>query len=170
MRSPSGPQQVSDFEMVSIGVLLQQLAKERGGSCVAIWKEGILALTVQGMRPAEIYDLIDIVIGSFVRAGKLVETVQLDSIPIQGGKLPNYAGPHSLIREKLTKKLLVSLPEEAFVVSNLRNEEGRPVFAEKVSPVRTRSQQWRRVIAAGANGGLCEVVWTEANFYSKAAG
>ena len=65
------------------------------------------------------------------------------------------------IRKKLTKTLLMRLPAGVFLVSNCYRPMGpntvTPVFAEMVSPLDDRKDQWQRIKDTGANGRICEV-------------
>lgn len=58
---------------------------------------------------------------------------------------------------KLTKKLLAALPQGLFLVSNLMKTPTEPIFAETIRPGPQRQDQWRRIVALGANGRLCHV-------------
>ena len=96
--------------------------------------------------------------------GKAVEIIQRDAIQLPEGHLPSSnLIRHALIRERLTKKLLFSLPKGAFVVSTCFRSP-QSIFAEQIGPDETRSEAWRRAVEAGAAGRLCQVVWTESDF------
>ncbi len=56
------------------------------------------------------------------------------------------------MNQNLTKTCLFSLSTGVHLVSNTHHSIGVPVFAETVSPVREREQQWRRIVVAKANG------------------
>ncbi len=59
------------------------------------------------------------------------------------------------IRLKLTKRLLYQLPAGAYITSNCHHDFFTPVFQERLGPLGTRGDTWRRVVAARANGRLC---------------
>ena len=63
----------------------------------------------------------------------------------------------------LTKKLLFSLPEGSFVVSEWFSSR-RSIFAEKLGPSGTREEAWRRAVQANAAGRQCQIVSTELEF------
>lgn len=63
----------------------------------------------------------------------------------------------------LTKKLLFSLPEGSFVVSEWFSHH-RSIFAEKLGPSETREEAWRRAVQANAAGRQCQIVSTESEF------
>jgi hypothetical protein len=80
-------------------------------------------------------------------------------------KLPssNVEQRHALIREKLTKSLLLSLPSGAFIVSNCFRPP-QSVFSEQLGRPETRIGAWQRAVEARADGRLCQVVWTQSDF------
>jgi hypothetical protein len=58
----------------------------------------------------------------------------------------------------LTKKFLLGFPKGVFIMSNVMNSPGQPVFAEYVlSPASERIKQWDRIMGSGCNGRLCYV-------------
>ncbi len=63
----------------------------------------------------------------------------------------------------LTKKLLFSLPEGGFIVSEWFSSR-RSAFAEKLGPSETRGRAWRRAVQAKAAGRQCQIVSTESEF------
>ena len=69
-----------------------------------------------------------------------------------------------IYRQKLTKRFFMSLPEGMYLSSNTYMYRGRPRFSEEVSPPSEREQQWQRILIAGANGRLCNVFASEADF------
>ena len=72
-----------------------------------------------------------------------------------------------LKRGKLTKKFLMDLPDNVFLVSNLFKRENAstkkfvPVFTEKVMPLPKRIYQWQKIKEASADQRLCHVFKTE---------
>ena len=59
-----------------------------------------------------------------------------------------------LAREKLTKKFFLRQMTGHYLVSNC----GFPsIFEEEIAPVSQRNEQWKRIVAAGANGRYCYV-------------
>jgi hypothetical protein len=57
----------------------------------------------------------------------------------------------------LTKRFLLTLPEGVFLVSNIMDAPGQPVFAETVRPFSHRQAQWRAILKAGADHRLCHI-------------
>ena len=64
-------------------------------------------------------------------------------------------------RGKFTKKFLMDLPDDVFLMSNRLNDKYEPVFAEKVMPLSKRIDQWQRIKEASADQRLCHVFKTE---------
>lgn len=69
-----------------------------------------------------------------------------------------------MIRTPLTKRFLFQLEEGLYLVSNTLVAAGQPSFSEVVSPLKMREAQWQRVKAAGANGRLCDVFSSVAEY------
>jgi hypothetical protein len=66
---------------------------------------------------------------------------------------------------KLTKKVLMTAPTGAYLVSNCYSEStARSIFEEAVSPLQNRAQQWERVVAANANQRTCRVFATKKEY------
>ena len=57
----------------------------------------------------------------------------------------------------LTKRFLFALPEGAYLVSNVMEAPGQPMFAETVRPHAARQAQWKAIVAAKVNNRLCHV-------------
>lgn len=81
----------------------------------------------------------------------------------------DFCQPGAIVRQRLTRKFLLSLPTGAYVVSNLY-PNGRSAFAEQLGDGRNRMNSWNRAVAADAAQRLCQVVWTEEEFNKAAAG
>lgn len=56
------------------------------------------------------------------------------------------------MNKRLTKKEFLNLPTGMHLVSNTHHSIGVPVFSEMVAPLSAREGQWRRIVAAKANG------------------
>lgn len=69
-----------------------------------------------------------------------------------------------LMREKLTKKFLMGLPEGLYLVSNTGWSPEEPEFIEKVSPLSKRDEQWKRIIEAHVDQRLCNVFRTKKDY------
>jgi hypothetical protein len=73
-----------------------------------------------------------------------------------------------LRREKLTKRLLLTLPDGVYVISNLY-PNGRSAFAEKLCPQADgagREAAWQRAVSTGAGHRLCQIVTNQEDFDS----
>ncbi len=64
---------------------------------------------------------------------------------------------NSLLSGNLTKKLLFSLREGDYLVSNVAEAPIQPKFAQTIAPKEQREAQWKEIVAARANGRLCYV-------------
>lgn len=78
-------------------------------------------------------------------------------------QLDAYFGGSDGISSRLTKTLLMGLPEESYLVSNVW-ESGKSIFSELVAPVQQREAQWRRMVTARANGRLCYIYKSKAEY------
>jgi len=162
---PVGPNVALD-DLRQIGFAIQNEAKKSGASCLAGWKDGVLTIAIQGMKPSEVARLATDFTRRVMIDGKTIEITQRDEIPVPGGRwAESNLGPPGLIRQKLTRKLLFHVPEGAFVVSNCFTGS-RSIFAEELGSAETRTQAWLRAVEAGAAGRLCQVVWTQSAFLS----
>ena len=87
---------------------------------------------------------------------------QVDETPlpdVAAGEIPRG----TVLRQKLTKKLLRLLPGGAYITSNLFSG-GEEIFSERLGPPETCATAWRRAMLAGANNRLCRLLWTEDDF------
>ena len=65
--------------------------------------------------------------------------------------------------DKLTKKLLMNLPNGVFLMSNTVVDRYTAVFAEYVvSPLPEREKQWEKIVSLGCNNRLCHIFKNEA--------
>jgi len=72
-----------------------------------------------------------------------------------------------LISKKLTKKLLMELPEGVYLSSNIYEKRGgkyRPVYADTVFHLSAREEQWKKIVEASANHRLCNVFKTKREY------
>jgi hypothetical protein len=72
-------------------------------------------------------------------------------------KNPSIAG-------KLSKRFLLSLPEGVYLVSNVMDAPGQPIFAQTVAPVAQCLTQWQAIVAARVNHRLCHVFRNPADY------
>lgn len=79
-------------------------------------------------------------------------------------------GGHMEERHKLTRKYLISLSEGLYLVSNLFQNPMQSSFAEEVSPLNLRKDQWNRIIEANVHQRLCHVFESEKEFIKWLAG
>lgn len=158
------------MEMRSIGLTLQQEIESKGGKCIVTFENLVLEFAVTGLRP----ELVERTLQPYTRLladnGGNAAIHQKDDAPSPSNGLPSpLRVPGALLREKLTRKLIVSLPSGAYVVSNIY-PGGQSAFAEQLGPPRTREGSWKRAVAAGAAQRLCLVVWNADDFNAAASG
>lgn len=157
----------SRFYAESIFLSLFETAKPLGGVCWAGWLEsGVLKVRIQGISFDEIRVTMNVFLEGSQRDGHSISVIerQAESTPlpnVQAGEIPWG----TVIRQKLTKKLLKLLPEGAYLLSNLYSiNTGEEVFSEHLGNAETRESTWRRAVLAGANNRTCRLVWTETDF------
>jgi hypothetical protein len=67
-------------------------------------------------------------------------------------------------RGKLTKKFLMDLKKGLYIVSNVHHSPMQSILAESVVDLQSREYQWKRIIEVGANGRLCYVFNSKADY------
>lgn len=70
-----------------------------------------------------------------------------------------------LFHGSLTKRVLLGLPEGAFVMSGVTDDSGAPLFARTLPPVSAREQLWGSLKASGVAQREC-YVFASARDYS----
>ena len=157
---------MSRFGVEDLGLGLCVQASRRGGAGWAGWLEaGLLKVRIHGMPVDELRSLMNACIESMQIHGNTVSFIEQQtgatSLPkIQTGEIPWG----TVIRQKLTKKLLKLLPEGAYLVSNSGDSGREPIFAERLGGAETREAVWRRAQLTGASNRLRRLVWTEVDF------
>lgn len=103
----------------------------------------------------------------FAVAERTTKAVAVVEQQVEEAPFPNIAAGEipwgTVLRQKLTKKLLGLLPEGAYVVSTVYNGAEK-ALSEKLGPPESRETVWRRATLVGANNRLCRLVWTEDDF------
>lgn len=69
-----------------------------------------------------------------------------------------------VIRAKLTKEFFMQQHEGHYLASNV-SVMSVPCFAEEISPLRDREQQWKRIVRARVNHRLCTIFRTQLDYY-----
>jgi len=69
-----------------------------------------------------------------------------------------------LKRGKLTKKFLMGLPDNVFLVSNIFPSRGISKYAEYVVPLSKRTQQWGKIKKASVDQRLCYIFKTKKEY------
>ena len=162
----SGPQDAwSRFGTESLGLTLCNEAGKGGGAGWAGWLQlGVLKVPIQRVPLEEIRKWMK---AYFTAAEKTARSVSVVQQLAEKTPLPNVAAGEipwgTVLRQKLTRKLLKLLPEGAYVTSNLYGG-GEEIFSERLGPLETRETTWRRATLADANNRLCRLLWTEDDF------
>ncbi len=155
----------SRLDVESLGLELCDAVNRRGGAGWAGWLEsGALKVRIQRVPPDEVHLLMD---AYFTTAEKAAKSVSLVEQQVEETPLPDIAAGNipwgTVVRQKLTKKFLGSLPEGAYVASTVYNGT-EEALSEKLGPPESRETVWRRAVLAGANNRLCRLVWTDVDF------
>jgi len=66
--------------------------------------------------------------------------------------------PGEYRRERLTKKFLFELPDEAIVVGNSISH-GEPLFVGRLRTGSDRLRVWRNAVSSGAAQAICNIYW-----------
>ena len=154
------------FDIESIGTGLCDQVERQGGKGWAGWTDAGLKIRLHGM-PAGL--LNELMTTYFDAAKKLGEAVSVAEQEVNATPLPDLDAGEipwgTVIRRKLTKKLLKSLPDGVWLASNLIHGS-EEVLLDRIGPTATREVVWKRAVLVGANNRLCRVVWYEVDFDS----
>ena len=158
---------VSRFTVEGLGIALSDELSRLGGACWTGWIElGILKVRIQGVPIDKIRYLMNSCFESEQRKGGTISVVEhqaeVTPLPnVQAGDIPWG----TVVRQKLTKKLIKLLPEGAYLLSNVYSSvTGEEKFSVQLGNLATREETWRLAVIAGANNRLCRLVWTEIDF------
>lgn len=72
--------------------------------------------------------------------------------------------PAQLLQGILTKKFLMELGEGNYLMSNLLDNYGCPIYEGKVETAATRVLQWEKIKRAGAQGRTCRIFKTKSDY------
>jgi len=70
-----------------------------------------------------------------------------------------------ILSGELTKKFFFSLLPGDYLVSNVFEATGQPIFAEIIKPKGQRESQWKAIVAARANRRRCQVFNSKKHYY-----
>ncbi len=84
-------------------------------------------------------------------------------------KLEKELKVQPLKKTRLTKGFFTGLEEGLFLVSNVLDEDGKTIFAEKVSSLSNRENQWKKIVAASANHRSCSIFKNKKEYESYLA-
>lgn len=141
------------------------LAKTCGGSCVGAVDGNAITLEARSAAKDELTSLIESYCGSLKKEGRTVEVVVVENpaAPLSDSAVAN-AAMLSAAPSKLTKSFFMKLSTGTFLVSNLLKGRFESVFTEPVDSTDTRSLQWERIRAAGADQRACHTFPTEGHY------
>ena len=69
-----------------------------------------------------------------------------------------------IMRGKLTKKFLMELPNNVYLVSNCFLEKGISVYEDKIVPVSKRDSQWKKIVEASADQRSCYIFKSKTDY------
>lgn len=162
----SAPQDFANrFEVESLGLTLCNQSDRHGGAGWAGWLEsGVMKVRIHRVPLDEIRRWTN---AYFASAEKRAKSVSIVERQAEETPLPNVSAGEipwgTVLRQKLTKKLLRLLPEGVYVTSNLYSG-GEEILSERLGPPETRETTWCRARLASATNWLCLLLWTEDDF------
>jgi hypothetical protein len=149
-----------------VGVSICKLAQKRGWYASARWIERGIAIRVHNHDEHVLAEYVQAFVRCAQKEGSTV-TIVKKSVPSQPDPVHQTDSGQiqwgALIHEKLSRKLLNSLPEGAFVVSNCF-AGSKSIFAERVPGMRYKPGLWQKAKDVGAAGRTCSVLWSEQDF------
>lgn len=151
---------VALIDVLHMGFSLADQVKKSGGKARCLKIRDTITVELTGMGEANLHPLIDAFTASMSRRNESIGLCLERADDIDLNPDENSLAHGEFFRGKLTKRLLMSLPEGVFVVSN-RIHSGQPVFAERLKPQNGREQQWATAVKAGAAQTTADVLWHE---------
>lgn len=58
----------------------------------------------------------------------------------------------------------MELPEGVYLVSNVYEDKDTPAYADEISPLFKREEQWRKIVKSHADQRLCDVFKTKKDY------
>jgi hypothetical protein len=151
-----------------VGLSIRKQAEKRGWYASARWIDGGITIRLRNHDEHLLAELVQAFVRCAAKEGWTLTIVEksVPSEPKQVGRTESgQIQWGALIHEKLSRKLLNSLPEGAFVVSSCF-AHSKSIFAERVPGMRYRSGLWQKAKDVGAAGRTCSVLWSEQDFDS----
>lgn len=157
LSSQSAPQFAAAMGRELIDALDLQIRKTSGGACVGTKTSLGFVGEISGVpwsAAAPLVEAFESAIRKRIKDAQIV--VSTDALPLS--REERDAG-HALSTapRTLTKSLFLSLPEGAFLVSNVIGRDYRPAFAAEVANASERVQQWLEITASKAAQRQCRV-------------
>ncbi len=137
-------------------VTICEQTRKRGWKTCAAWQDEKLKVRVQGDDARAVRAFLDPFVGNAKEHGaasSILEEVEAAPVICQLDDSPVLWG--TVMHARLTRDLLTSLPEGAYLAS-----EDRTGSIGRLGPAHVRAQQWQRAQLAGINGGMCRVFWS----------
>jgi len=145
----------------ALALSLLQEAKRMGGAGWAGWVDRRLNVRIQNANLQTVQPIVHAWVHAAERDSKSLSIIQQTRArePLPGPRDQIPWG--TVVHTRLTRTLLVRLPEGAWVISNCYAGSGEPIFEQRLGPAHTRQAAWRLAIEAGANNRICRVAWTD---------
>ncbi|MGZ5019538.1 MAG: hypothetical protein ACXWAV_03855 [Chthoniobacterales bacterium] len=147
--------QIEDY-----AVTICEQTRKRGWKACAAWQEEKLNVRVQGGETEDMRAFLDPLVADAKEHGaasSILEEIEaaplichLDDAAIVWG---------TVVHARLTRDLLTSLPEGAYVAS-----ADRAGSIGRLGPFSVRAQQWQRAQFAGLEGGMSRVFWSSHDY------
>jgi hypothetical protein len=145
--------------------LHQHLKKSCGGRCFGVTRANTIIFEVHVPCRKELEQLIGTFLEIFQRQGRKVNLVIVAAPTKPLTEAEQQIGAALLtIPTKLTKSYFMQIAEGTYLVSNVFNRQGHPVFTDFVGAADTRAEQWQLIRSLGAAQRLCRVFPSDAHF------
>lgn len=160
------PEARADLEDFAVSACEQ--ARKHGWTASARWSDNGLKLSVQNATDREVREFVRSLNETAARRDATI--VSLDEQPAhevhdrEDAPIPWGTVVHA----RLTRELLCSLPEGAYVASDSHCSECAASLG-RVGPFSVRAQQWQRAQLAGLDGCVCRVLWSHDDFMAFCA-
>ena len=140
------------------------LVKEAVGNLVGIVRDTEIVFQAEVQSSEVLSELIEAFCAKWKSDGKSVVVKLVEGADVLDERAFAAGMALSETPMKLTRALLFSLKEGAFLASNIMTPLGLPEYFEVILPAIKREEQWDRICAAGADQRACRVFRNEARF------
>ena len=152
-------------DVIGIALSFRDYARRHDGSAMAWHRRGTAVVAIQGIADVELDQMATACVHRLKADGAELVIQIRGNVPVpEGKKLGTSLAFGSIIHERLTKRLLMMLPEGAYVLSTISKSTNafESVFTGPVGPRSDREAVWQRAVEVGADSKICHVVWSEA--------